>query len=124
MTVVRPEFELAFHSLRDVLRACEDRLVTVTDEPTDYHLDSPHLLPNRKPLFFGAVRIGRRYVSFHLMPVYLWPEMLEGVTVELRRRMQGKSCFNFSRVEPDLFGELAELTRSGYDRYEAAGYLA
>jgi hypothetical protein len=31
--------------------------------------------------------------------------------------MQGKSCFNFKKVEPELFKELAELTRQGAERY-------
>ena len=29
--------------------------------------------------------------------------------------MQGKSCFNFTRVDEALFAELADLTRRGYD---------
>ena len=29
---------------------------------------------------------------------------------ELRRRMQGKACFNFTRVDEALFAELATLT--------------
>jgi hypothetical protein len=119
-----PDFDRTFHSLRSVLRAYEDRLVPVRDEATEYHLDTSHLMPNGKPLFFGLVRTGKRYVSYHLMPVYLWPDILEEASPELRRRMQGKSCFNFTREESELFEELAALTRIGYHRYEETGYLA
>jgi hypothetical protein len=31
--------------------------------------------------------------------------------------MQGKSCFNFKKVEPELFAELAELTRKGAEKF-------
>jgi hypothetical protein len=31
--------------------------------------------------------------------------------------MQGKSCFTFKEVEPELFGELASLTRKGYEEF-------
>jgi hypothetical protein len=27
------------------------------------------------------------------MPVYAWPDLLEDASPELRKRMQGKSCF-------------------------------
>jgi hypothetical protein len=39
------------------------------------------------------------------------------------KRMQGKACFNFSEVNPDLFGELAELTRGGFEGYRAMKYV-
>jgi hypothetical protein len=38
--------------------------------------------------------------------------------------MQGKSCFNFREPDQALFKELIELTRSGFERYEADGLLA
>jgi hypothetical protein len=31
--------------------------------------------------------------------------------------MQGKSCFNFRKPEPELFKELADLTRRGAERF-------
>jgi hypothetical protein len=120
--MTKPDFQPAFQRLREVLRPYQPHLVTVHDQPDSFYLDTAHLLPNRKPLFFAAARLGKRYVSFHLMPVYLWPELLEGVSDELRRRMQGKSCFNFKRPEPALFEELAGLTRAGFDRYRENGY--
>lgn len=49
-------------------------------------------------------------VAYHLMPVYVHPELLTDLSPELRRRMQGKSCFNFTKVDRDLFAELGALT--------------
>jgi hypothetical protein len=37
--------------------------------------------------------------------------------------MQGKSCFNFTRVDPDLFQELAALTKAGYASYREEGFV-
>jgi hypothetical protein len=65
--------------------------------------------------WFGAVRLGKAYVSYYLMPVYGDPRMLDDMSPELRKRMQGKSCFNFTRVDEPLFAELAEVTRRGYE---------
>ena len=62
---------------------------------------------------FAAVRKGKSYVSFHLFPVYMFPELLHGLSPALKKRMQGKSCFNFKTVDEELLAELRELTARG-----------
>lgn len=57
------------------------------------------------------------------MPVYVKPELLESVSPELKARMQGKSCFNFAASEPELFKELAALTKASYGSYKEQGYV-
>jgi hypothetical protein len=52
------------------------------------------------------------------MPVYMFPDMLKDISPELKKRMQGKSCFNFKKVEPDLFKELTDLTHKGVERFK------
>ena len=37
------------------------------------------------------------------------------VSVELKRRMQGKSCFNFKVSDEDLFKEIESLTAHGFE---------
>jgi len=54
------------------------------------------------------------------MPVYVFPELLKDISPELKKHMQGKSCFNFGKVEPALFEELAELTRKSAERFRQA----
>jgi hypothetical protein len=48
-----------------------------------------------------------------LMPVYAVPELLKGMSPELKKRMQGKACFNFTSIEPGQAKELGALTRAG-----------
>ncbi len=74
-------------------------------------------------MYFGSVRLGKAYVSFHLMPLYFNEKLTGLVSPELKKRMQGKTCFNFQAVDEKLFGELGELTRLGLLAYEHAGYL-
>jgi len=50
----------------------------------------------------------------------MFPDLLEGISPELRKHMQGKSCFNFKKVEPELFKELAELTQQSIEKFRAA----
>lgn len=76
-----------------------------------------------REVWFGAVRSGKRYVSYHLMPVYAFPDLLDGISPGLKKRMQGKSCFNFTRIDEHLFVELSELTARGYERFKQAGLV-
>jgi hypothetical protein len=32
--------------------------------------------------------------------------------------VQGKSCFNFTHVDQELFKELKQLTKAGYERFK------
>jgi hypothetical protein len=51
------------------------------------------------------------------MPVYAAPALLKGVSPSLLKRMQGKSCFNFSAIEPAHVKELRALTKKGCDGF-------
>jgi hypothetical protein len=93
------------------------------DSPANYSLDLRKRDAKGRPVFFGAVQPRKHYVSFHLMPVYMYPDLLEGVSPELRRRMQGKSCFNFKAPDRALFRELAGLTSRSVERLKQEGWL-
>jgi len=82
-----------------------------TDEPGNLYVELAPANAKEKPRFFGAVQTKKSYVSYHLMPVYEDPTLLTGLTAALRKRMQGKSCFNFSVEDQLLFGELDALTK-------------
>lgn len=122
MTVER-QFAGVFTELRSIMLGVADELVIVRDRPGDLHIDTRHVMKNGKPLFFGAVNIKKRYVGYHLMPVYVNPVLLGDASAGLRARMQGKSCFNFTRTDPSLFEELALLTKAGYDFYRRERYV-
>jgi len=57
------------------------------------------------------MEIKENCVSFYLMPVCMCPDLLAGMSKELKQRMQGKSYFNFKAEDPTLFNELAESTK-------------
>ncbi len=116
-------FEAVFEQLKAILSPYRAGLECVVDEPGHLSLNTRQIMKNKQPLFFGAVQTRKAYVSYYLMPVYVFPELIAEVSPELRRRMQGKSCFNFRSHDGALFAELAELTRRGYQRYEEAGYV-
>jgi hypothetical protein len=57
------------------------------------------------------------------MPVYVKPELLSGMSPGLKKRMQGKSCFNFTTVDEPLFKELKALTKAGFVSYQHQGFV-
>jgi hypothetical protein len=110
-------FAEVFKRLRSILARHVPPLVVSKDAARDYTVavDFPSAPENAR--YFGGVNVRRSYVSFYLMPVYANPALLTGISGELGKRMQGKSCFNFSKVDEGLFDELAALTDRGVPNY-------
>jgi hypothetical protein len=104
------DFEEVFARLRAILSRHVPPLVVSADTATDFSLalDRPAIPEPRR--YFGGVTVRRSYVSFYLMGVYGEPRLLDQMSAPLRKRMQGKSCFNFTAVDDQLFAELAGLT--------------
>ena len=121
--VENKEFLLVFEHLKNILEPYSRELVLVYDDIDNFYINTKFIMKNRKPMYFGSVKINKSYVSFHLMPVYVFPELLKNTSLNLKNRMQGKSCFNFRTVDESIFKELKELTSSGYVKYKNAGYL-
>ncbi len=118
-----PDLSTVFTELRSIMAPYAAKLDAKKDEASELYLDTKHIQKNKKPLFFGAVQIKKSFVSFHLMPVYVKPELLARISPELKRRMQGKSCFNFAEVDKPLFKELAALTKAGFASYKEQGFV-
>ena len=104
-----PDFGAVHDRLRAILAPYRERLNVSADGPAGMTLEFPGYAG--KPWgFAAATRLGKRYVSYYLMGVYGEPALLDGMSPELRRRMQGKSCFNFTKLDEPLFLELTALT--------------
>ena len=122
------EFEAVFSRLRSVLVPFAGQLAVKADTPANYLLvtKAPSRFPQHKgePMYFGSVRLGKAYVSFHLMPLYAAPKLVATISPQLKKRMQGKTCFNFKKVpEAELLTELERLTKAGLDAYAALDWL-
>lgn len=107
-------FDATFNTLRGLLQPFENDLLVQVDKPGVYELCSKTKTDRiGRPLFVAAVQVKKNYVSYHLMPVYAVPELLKGLSPTLKKRMQGKSCFNFTTIEPAQAKELGALTKAG-----------
>ena len=104
-------------SLRPIFAELRERLLRASrgmdlaqDDPGNVILKTPWIEPGRnEPAWFCAIQLKKNYVSLHLMPLYALPSLRNGVSPELQKRMQGKSCFNFKMVEIELFDALERL---------------
>ena len=114
------DFPLVFEKLKAILKPYAKDLTVTADTSAAYSIDGPHSEKYKKVLFVAAAQIKKNYVSFYLMPVYMFPELLKDISPELKKHMQGKSCFKFKKVEPELFTELKELTRRGVEHVRDA----
>lgn len=118
------DLETIFNYLRPFFSEHADTCVLLSDDTTRYYLGTHEVrAKDGYRTGFGGVEIKKNYVSAHLMPVYLHPDMLENLSPQLLKRMQGKSCFNFKKVDPQLFEELNGLIRVGISRFKAGGKL-
>ena len=99
------------------------KMDVAADNQTNYQLNTRHIMRNRQPLCFGGVRMGKNYVSFYLMSLYTSPGDAQGMSPELKKRMQGKSCFNFKVIDEKLFSELAGLTKAGAAKFNEEKFI-
>jgi len=118
------DFTTTFSKLKALLQPYESKLIVVADTEDHYALETPHVMKNKHRVYFAGVKIGKAYVSYHLMPVYALEEVRDEISPELKKRMQGKSCFNFSEPNENLFKELARLTKVGFKRFTSKDFYS
>lgn len=116
MTIAN-RFQPVFEQLRAILQPFTSDLTLKVNTDDNYYLAASHSPRWRAEVMFASVQIKKNYVSFYLMPVYMYPELLDNMSPRLKKRMHGKSCFNFTKVETDLLTELTELTARSFARF-------
>lgn len=116
------DFQEIFAVLKAIYAAHEAAGIVTRDEPGAYFLATMEVREkDGYRTAFGGVEIRKSYVSAHLMPVYTHPELLDGAPESLRKRMQGKSCFNFKSLDAELLREFEALAEKGFRRFEQDG---
>ena len=126
------EFDSIFARLRSILQKHAGTLSVSEDTATAYGvagLTGPATVKSwggkmKKPTIPVAwVQIGKAYVSYHLMGVGGNAKLAAGMSPRLKARMQGKTCFNFTVADEDLFAELDRLTAESITGFRKAGFI-
>jgi hypothetical protein len=107
-------FDVVYSRLSEMLLRHKDKLSVAIEKPGEFWMAVTGATYRGKPLVFAGVRMGKNYVSYHLMSVYM--RKVE-MSAELKKRLQGKACFNFAAVDEKLFRELDRLTELGLKDY-------
>lgn len=122
------DFKEVFATLRAALESKRGPLVVVVDTSSRYTLNctkpSPFPQHKDKPLSFGEVRLGKAYVSLHLVPFYMNPPLVQQIPPSLKKRMQGLACFNFKATPgPELLAEIKQLVEVAMKDWKEKDYL-
>jgi hypothetical protein len=117
-----------FAALKPLLARHASRFAVQKDAPREYSLvtnvPSPFPQHHGQPMWFGAVKVGKTYVSYHLMPLYMNAALTARISPALKKHMQGKSCFNFKTVPADaLRTQLETLTEAAATLWASQGFL-
>ena len=100
--------------LRAIFAPYRDRLTVSKEGPQGIYLEQPGY--EGKPWgYVGGTRLGKAYVSYYLMGAYDGG-LQASMSPALRKRMQGKTCFNFTKIDEDLFAELESVTARAIER--------
>ena len=112
-------FHETFAALRGILETHAKKLSVTDDKPGIYQLASRKLTDRSgRPFFAAGVKIGKSYVSYHFLPLYLCPELARELSPVLRKRLQGKACFNFKTIDTAQKKELAAFTKKGLSGFD------
>ena len=127
------EFESIFVRLRGILEKHSAALAVKADVPGHYSLEAS-AGPAAVKAWSGKVKrpaipvawaqASKAYVSYHLMGVYGNTWLLDGLSKEMKARMQGKTCFNFKVVDEKLFKELDQLTAQSIADLRKGGFIS
>ena len=111
MALAEDAFATVHARLRSIMLAGAVGHVVAVDEPGNLIVRTAALDPStRQPGWFGTVTTKKSYVAYHLMPLYDDPTLADGISAALAKRRQGKTCFNFKKIDEALFEEIADLT--------------
>ena len=125
-------FDIVFARLKEILQKYSGPFTIKPDTNTKYGLYAqigPATLKiwggkMKKPAMPAAwIETGKAYVSYHLMGVYGNTALLKGLSKELKARMQGKTCFNFKKVDEKIFMELDSLTARSIEAFRKSGFI-
>jgi hypothetical protein len=111
------DFDAIYARLRTIMLEAAPGMTVNRDLPGSLELRTPEIDPKTKaPGWFGNIMIKKSYVAFHLMPLYMAPELAADISPALAKRKQGKTCFNFNKIDEDLFDEVSALARRCADK--------
>lgn len=110
-------FPEIFTELKSLFKRYENSMKVLSDTEDKYYLVAGYSEKFKKDIWFGGVQIMKNYVSLHFIPVYMYPELLNYISPEVKKKM-GKACFNFKKLDNGTIKELDTLIKNGFKKFE------
>jgi hypothetical protein len=118
--VVAKEGEMATTDLK----AVELRLGAILEpfrehlvESTIYSMPVLRRKGAKKHAWFAGVQPVEGAVKFNFLPMHENPDLIAGISADLRRHKTGASVFRFTEIDENLAGELETVVAKGFLEY-------
>lgn len=106
-------FPAVFAELRRIMIEAAPGMIVGEDGPASFSLKTSWIEARTgQPAWFGWIAIKKSYVAYHVMPLYVLPELESSVPESLEKRRQGKTCFNFKKADLERFADIKLLTEA------------
>ncbi len=117
---------LEIHS-KDFLKTHQTLDSQAKQQKPGYHLygNKEISLFGKKPknTYIAGVIQQKNYVSFYLSAIYSHPDLFKNISPDLKIFLKGKSCFNVSKLTPDLQEEIEEVLNIGINKYKELKWI-
>lgn len=76
-----------------------------------------------QPTYIAGVIQQKKYVSFYFSPIYSHPDSFKQISIDLKKFLKGKSCFNINKTTPHLLREIEEILKMGIVKYKEIDWI-
>ena len=105
------------HGLVAELRALLVPYEDVLEAAELYGIEVLHRPGARAHDWFAGVRPGKGSAKLMILPMKTHPELLEGISTPLRKRLSGDALFTLRPGDEGLLSELEQLVARAFDTY-------
>jgi hypothetical protein len=77
----------------------------------------------KKELWFASALVQKGYVGFYYMPVYSDNTIKKMIRPELLKCLKGKACFHIKKFDKEIFSQIKEALKIGYDSWHKRGWI-
>jgi hypothetical protein len=101
------------------LRAILDPYAALLETATIYGIPTLRRPGANAHDWFAFVKPASRHIGFYLLPMHTHPELRDGLSPGLAKRLTGKATFTFATVDEELCSELEVVVARAYEVYMA-----
>lgn len=76
-----------------------------------------------QPTYIAGVIQQKNYVSFYFSPIYSHPDFFKNLSIDLKKFLKGKSCFNINKITPQLLEEIEDVLKLGIKKYKEIDWI-